>query len=342
MKARYTSALTSLFFCLFLLGFLGATDVYAQFPECTTPELGVAGPEVCVSIRQAGGGAPTTFRGPAPVGSPGFPVIATVGDYAVNLIATYSFGDAGMAVDITGTITKMSAGSGALIIQALGGWGTPLDFSDIYCFSGAPTGVPCADILLDGTSTGVATVEASAQVGFPTGFASGPAEGLTWTPFLRTCPVTLYGAETFECNLYDQLLPNQLPPPFPQVAVGNTTVVDILDVGTVVDLPSRTNSGVPPTRGDGPEINGQASVMVNPDGSWETTNSSASLRSLSKRNWYPAGSAGSASTSGSCGGEGSGLSAHAPKRTRAAGSANALALTVHGIRLTPSSSASAS
>lgn len=255
MKARYTCTLSSLFFCLLLLGIFGERDVNAQ-SNCTSPNLGEGGPEVCVTIFQTGGGpvTPMTLRAPADVGDPPLAIVGPYGQYELNLTVAYTFGGLGMAIEINGTVERIVPGTQGILIDAEGGWGTAL-----------PGGG--GSVSLSGFATGTAGVESGGAVGFP--FGTVPAEDVTYTGFLVTCAETVLGPRPpgnvgeFDCSK------TELPVADGGVAIKNITVVHINDVGEMVDLPAGTGVGEPPSPVPGSEINGTVETMVNLEGTWE-------------------------------------------------------------------------
>ena len=121
-----------------LIAMLGAGSARAQ-SVCVGPFLGAGGvEELCVNIRETETGASMDFRGSSPL-----LIQEMVGDYTVDLMVLFASDGDGMGVVLDGMVTRTSAGTGALVVTADGGLGTPL---------AASTGGSCAGSAVSATA----------------------------------------------------------------------------------------------------------------------------------------------------------------------------------------------
>ena len=123
MSSQTTTKILSLLFLLIIA--FGDEHANAQSIDAcgALPYLGTTGPEICVSITQDNPTiTPINFRVPLLPGL-AMPTITTVpaGEYTVDTMAFgYVDSPAGMAIGMTGTVTREFAGNATLSITVLG------------------------------------------------------------------------------------------------------------------------------------------------------------------------------------------------------------------------------
>lgn len=222
MSSRIT--LKSLSVVILLLSLISPRGAEAQSVACSGPPLlGTTGPEICVSITEtnpAGApvGAPVNFRAPAGSGAPALAIPGVVvGEYTVVMGVAYASGPTGMAVGMTGTVTRLIPGNNGLLIIADAGWGTPL-----------PAG--SGDLNLVGASTGTSKVQVGGAAGFPAGTT--PAEDLRYVGFPQIIDEGTNGAGPFSAALLGQ------PVQAGAVAVQMQTTFHLNVVGDFTTIPS--------------------------------------------------------------------------------------------------------
>lgn len=147
------------------------------------PYLGTTpvGPELCVSLAlENAASTPIYIRVPAGPGAAPLTISAlSVGEYTVDTMTIgFVSGPTGMAIGMTGTVSRTAAGNDTLSIVALGGWGTPIQ-------GGFGT------ITLFGSATGTSRTEAGAGVGYLS--AAITAQDVTIAPFNQTALATTLG-----------------------------------------------------------------------------------------------------------------------------------------------------
>ncbi len=209
-----------------LMSTLGVTRLDAQ-SVCVGPFLGqVSSPEVCVNISETiPGGATLNMRGPS-----GLNIMTVVGAYAVDLTFTFASDGAGSAMVINGTVTRMTAGTGGLVVRADGGLGEPLSEAS-------------GSLSLIGMTTGTSQT----LLGGGAGYLVGQTGDLQFVSLGNTiCQEDNFAAGAIDCVMAELSILTDNP----LVAVSNVTSFNINDVGETITIPSASIAGDPPLIGE--------------------------------------------------------------------------------------------
>lgn len=221
---------------ILLLAATTATHAQTSTDACGPPPLfGTSGPEICIAITQTGPAiTPIYFRVPVPAPGLAPPTITGVsaGEYTVDTMTfVYLSGPTGMAMGMTGMVTRATPGNATLVITALGGWGPPIS-------AGSGT------VSLIGAASGTSRTQAGAAVWSAVGTV--PAQDVKPWAFPRSADQSTTGAGSF-----NQVLP---PQPIP-ASVDDTVAVSLIvpihsnTVGTFTTIPAGIGvapDGMPP------------------------------------------------------------------------------------------------
>lgn len=192
-----------------------------QAQDC--PDLGASGQEICV-VTGDGSGGKTVIRGPSPllIGP-----ATVIGDYTVNLVFSLSQGS-GLAIGVTGTVTKTGSGNTTVSLSAHGG------LSDVLIGEGV-TGLN-----LVGTATGTSLIQLGGGAGFLQGGLDGVGEPQV-RPVLASLSASVLN-NTGQAVGFGDVNPGE-PVDAGAVSVLVLLVVDINDVGVVVTVPGGAGVG---------------------------------------------------------------------------------------------------
>lgn len=212
------------------------------------PNLGASGQEICV-VASSGATGPMVFRGPSPlVVGPA----TVIGDYTVGLTFRLVQG-AGLAVTVTGTVTKSGTANTTLSMTAHGGLST----------TPIPAGVTALNLV--GTATGTSLVQLGGGAGFDIGVGEPQID-----PVLGSISQSIQNNSGFPLGFGDST-PGE-PVDAGAVSVAVTLAVNINDMGDIVTVPAAAGAGPEGLAPDDP-IGGETQIFrlqaSPPDGPFE-------------------------------------------------------------------------
>jgi len=183
------------------------------------PNLGATGQEICV-VASSGATGPMIFRGPSPlVVGPA----TVIGDYTVGLTFRLVQG-AGLAVTVTGTVTKSGTANTTLSMTAHGGLST------------VPIGEGVTALNLVGTATGTSLVQLGGGAGFDIGVGEPQID-----PVLGSISQSVLNNTGFPLGFGDST-PGE-PVDAGAVSAAVTLAININDMGEVVTVPAAAGVG---------------------------------------------------------------------------------------------------